>query len=710
MAMTEFAASHPGTTVLQVSGITCLDCAAKFERAVKSLPGVEHASLNTMTGRLTIAGTADLAAIRRLGRDENYTITPLTPSPAAAAPLPKPRWELRRAVLSGVALAAAFVVEKCGGSGMVYLPLYIAAMVLGGWGNFRQAAGALPRLNFNMSVLMSMAIIGAVAIGRYEEGASVAFLYAISEMLEGWTMAKGRHAVSQLLDMAPPTARLRRGDDEVEVPVADVAVDDIMIVRPGEKIPLDGVIVSGESAVNEAAITGEAIPAEKGPGMSLYAGTLNTVGALTVRVTKLAQDTTIAKIIHMVEEAQSRRAPSQVFIEKFAAVYTPLVMALAVGIVFIPPLTLGQAWAPWIYRGLALLVVACPCALVVSTPVAIVSAVSTAARNGVLIKGGVYLEAAGSLNAMAFDKTGTLTTGEPAVTDIIPLGDMSADQLLAMAAGLEGRSEHPLAAAIVRAARERGLSFAPAQDFTALTGRGGRGTVAGQVTYIGSPRLFHELAVDTGPMREEIARLEGQGKTVLLVGTPSACAGLIALADTVRASSAAAIAALKRVGVRNTVMLTGDNAATARVIAARVGVDDYRAALLPQDKVTALEELLHKFGRVAMVGDGVNDAPALARATVGIAMGGAGTDTALETADIVLMADDLRMLPFTIRLSRYALHIIRQNIGLAIVIKLLAVLAVFPGWLTLWLAIMADMGASILVTLNSLRLMRAKAL
>lgn len=707
--MAKHAAPHPSRTVLQVSGITCLDCAAKFERAVNALPGVVKASLNTMTGRLTVEGTADLAAIRRLGQDENYTITPVTnPTPAVILTQQKADRELYRVILSGASLAVAYGLEKFGSSAVVFLPLYIAAMVLGGWGNFRKAASALLRLNFNMSVLMSMAVIGALAIGHYEEGASVAFLYAISEMLEGWTMEKARRSINQLMDIAPKTARLRRGDGEVEVPVEEVAVGDIMIIRPGEKIALDGVVVTGESAVNEAAITGESLPTEKGLGAQVYAGTFNTTGALAVRVTKLVQDTTIAKIIQMVEEAQSRRAPSQAFIERFAAVYTPIVMALAVGIVLIPPVLLGHAWAPWIYRGLALLVVACPCALVVSTPMAIVSAISNAARNGVLIKGGIYLEAAGTLNAIAFDKTGTLTTGEPAVTDVVPIAAIEADQLLAMAANLEARSEHPLAVAIVKAAKERGLGVVPVEDFTALTGRGGQGTIDGQTVYIGSPRLFSELAVALDPVQEKIERLQEQGKTVLLIGTQQACVGIIALADAVRASSAAAIAALKRTGIQNTVMLTGDNAATARAMAARVGVDAYRAELLPQDKVAALEELLGQYGRVAMVGDGVNDAPALALATVGIAMGGAGTDTALETADIALMADDLRMLPFTIRLSRRALRVIRQNIAFALLIKLLAVLAVFPGWLTLWLAIMADMGASVIVTLNSLRLMRVK--
>ena len=698
-------------TVFQVDGITCMDCAQKFEKAVGELPGVTTASLNTMTGKLTVEGAADLAAIRRLGQEENYTIHPVAAQrePATAVPTKKADWELRRAILSGVSLAVGYGLEKFGGPAMVFLPLYIVAMVLGGWGNFKKASRALPRGNFNMSVLMSVAVLGALAIGQYEEGASVAFLYAISEMLEAWTMDKARRSIRQLMDIAPKTARLRRPGGEVEVPVEEIGIDDIMIIRPGGKIAMDGVIAKGESAINQAAITGESIPTEKGPGDEVYAGTLNTHGSLEVRVSKLVQDTTIAKIIHMVEEAQGKRAPSQAFVEKFAAVYTPIVMTLAVGIVFIPPLFLGYEWAPWIYRGLALLVVACPCALVVSTPVAIVSAISNAAKNGVLIKGGIYLEEAGSLNAIAFDKTGTLTKGEPIVTDIVPIGSLQENKLLEMAANLEARSEHPLAVAIVKAAEGRGYQVAPVEDFTAITGRGAQGTIDGQMVYIGNPRLFTELGVSLNPVAQEVERLQKQGKTAMIMGTKTEFMGLIAVADEVREASAAAIAALKQAGIQHTIMLTGDNTATAQAMAAQVGVDDFRAELLPQDKVTAVQELLGKYGKVAMLGDGINDAPALALSTVGIAMGGAGTDTALETADIALMADDLSKLPFTIRLSKKTLTIIRQNIGFSLFIKAVAVIAVFPGWLTLWLAILADMGASIIVTLNSLRLLKVKS-
>ncbi len=694
--------------VFQVDGISCMDCAQKFEKAVNGLPGVRKATLNVMNGKLTVQGEADLEKIRLLGREEDYTVYPVSRKERLGTRQEQPTWEMHRAVLSGIALLIGYGLEKLGGPVTLFLPIYLAAMVLGGWGNFRKAAHALPRGNFNMSVLMSVAVIGALAIGQYEEGATVAFLYAISEMLESWTMEKARRSIRKLMDLAPKVARVRRLSGELELSVDDVIVGDIMIIRPGEKIAMDGIIRIGRSAINQAPITGESMPVEKGPGAEVFAGTLNTLGSLEVEVTKRVQDTTIAKIIEMVEEAQNKRAPSQAFVEKFAAVYTPVVMALAVGIVFIPPIFFGLDWTPWIYRGLALLVVACPCALVVSTPVAIVSAISVAAKNGVLIKGGIFLEETGSISAVAFDKTGTLTQGAPIITDIVPLETTSAETLLTMAASLETLSEHPLAHAIVKAARERGCTVTSAENFTAVPGRGGYGEIDGRTIYIGNPQLFIGLGVATAQADEELNRLQMEGKTAILVGTQTRILGIIALADAVREASAAVIANLKHAGILHTIMLTGDNAATARTMSAQVGVDEFRADLMPQDKMEAIQELVNRYGKVAMVGDGVNDAPALALSTVGIAMGGAGTDTALETADIVLMADDLHMLPFTIRLSRKALRIIHQNIAFSLAIKLAAVLSVFPGWLTLWLAILADMGASILVTLNSLRLLNVK--
>ena len=507
----------PTQTVLQVDGITCLDCAAKFEAAVRQLPGIVSASLNPMSGRLTLTGTIDLPAIRALGREEDYTIVPVDQRSVIAPPAAGR--QLPRAQLSGLFLIFAYGLEKFQGPAPAYLALYITAMVLGGWGNFRKAAYSLRRLNFNMSVLMSVAVVGAVGIGQYEEGATVAFLYAVSELLEGWTMEKSRRSIRKLMDLAPKLARVRRNGIEIDLPVEEIAVGEIMIIRPGEKIALDGDVWHGESAINQAAITGESLPVEKSPGAPVFAGTLNTYGALEVEVTRLVQDTTIARIIHMVEAAQTKRALSQAFVEKFAAVYTPVVMALAAGIVFLPPLLSGLEWQPWIYRGLALLVVACPCALVVSTPAAIVSAIGTAARNGILIKGGIYLEEMGSVQAIALDKTGTLTEGRPVVTDILPLHSLPAKDLLALAADVEARSEHPLTNAIVEAAREQGHRVVPATDFQSLPGRGAQASRNGEQILIGNPRLFEEREIPLVPAARPIAELQNQGKTVMIIGT-----------------------------------------------------------------------------------------------------------------------------------------------------------------------------------------------
>ena len=554
-----------------------------------------------------------------------------------------------------------------------------------------------------------------MAIGKWEEGATVAFLYSVSELLEAWSMEKARKSIRDLMDIAPKVARVRRPVGEfglpveMEIPVDEVEIGDTLIIRPGEKIAMDGVIIKGESAINEAAITGESVPADKGPGAEVFAGTLNTNGSLEIEVTKRVEDTTIAKIIHLVEEAQTKRAPSQAFVDRFAAIYTPIVLTLAVFIIFLPPLVMGYPWGPWIYRGLALLVVSCPCALVVSTPVAIVSAISSAARNGVLIKGGIHLEQAGSLRAIAFDKTGTLTKGRPVVTDVIPFDGMTEASLIQVASNLEIRSEHPLAKAIVQAGEKQSISIQAAADVTALTGRGVRGVIEGETYYIGNIELFDELGLQLDAVSQRVSSLQNEGKTAMIIGTGHRLLGIIAVADEIREVIPTVISQLKKAGIERTIMLTGDNAATARAVTAVAGIDEFHAELLPQDKVEAVQMLLDQHGKTAMVGDGINDAPALATATVGIAMGGAGTDTAMETADITLMADDLTKLPFTIRLSRAALRIIRQNIGFSLIVKVIAVLLVFPGWLTLWLAILADMGASVLVTLNGIRLLRIKA-
>lgn len=694
-------------TAYRVDGISCLDCAAKFEKQVAALPGVAEATLNPVSGVLRVAGSADLEAIRRLGREENYTITPLESSRSAERRRIDP--EVVRGAVSGVLLVAALITEWLNGVPALLYALYAGAIVAGAWGNVRKAVYALSRLHFNMSVLMTVAVIGAMLIGEWTEGAVVAFLFSVSESLESWAIGRARRSIRELMEAAPQVARVRRNGEEHQVPVERVEVGEVMLVRPGERIGLDGRIVRGEAAIQEAAVTGEAIPVEKGVGADVYAGTLNTDGYLEVEVTRPAAETALAKIIRLVEEAQAERPPLQRFVDRFASVYTPIVLVLAAGVALIPPLVSGTEWHEWLYRGLALLVVACPCALVVSTPVAIVSAIGNAARRGVLVKSGAHLEQLGRLRAFAFDKTGTLTTGEPVVTDVIPLGPLDEHELLALAAAVESQSEHPLARAILRRAEERGVELPPVSAFRAFPGRGAEGLVEAvdgvRHVYVGSARFFSERCALEPAIEARIRALQEDGKTTVLVGTDREILGIVALADTVRPQSAGVLRQLKQQGIEKIVVLTGDQALTARAVADSLGVE-YSAELLPSDKVAVVEALREAYGGVVMVGDGLNDAPALAAATVGVAMGGTGTDAALETSDIVLIGDDLSRLPFLVRLSRKTLRVIRQNIGLSLGLKLLAIAAVFPGWLTLWLAILADMGATLLVTLNGIRLLR----
>lgn len=666
------------------------------------LPGVEKAELNFGAAKLAVLGKVDPRLVVEESKNHGVAAT------MEGAPETKVFGRGFISAASGLLLLAGWAFDT-----FIQLPvaatgLYLAAMLSGGFATARKALLSLRRLDFNMNVLMTVAVAGAAAIGEWREGAVVAFLYSVSEALESYTIDRARQSIRSLMEIAPKTARVRRDGREEELPVEEIRPGDVLIVRPGEKIAMDGKVLSGYSAVNQAAITGESIPVEKTAGDEVFAGTLNQHGVLEVEVTRLVNDTTIAKIINMVEEAQAQRAPSQAFVDKFAKYYTPAVIALAAGIITFPPLFSGQPWYPWIYRGLALLVVACPCALVVSTPVAIVSAIGNAARNGVLIKGGVYLEEAGALSVVAFDKTGTLTKGAPEVTDIITVKNVSERELLKAAASVEKMSEHPLARAIVHKAAEEGIGLEAVSNFEALVGKGARADLNGREVVVGSPRLLEENKADLSSLQGALSRIQSEGKTAVLVGVDGEPAGVLAVADNVRQASAYTVWRLKAMGIKRTVMLTGDNAATAGAITKKVGVDEFMAELLPQDKVAAVNRLLKKYGKVAMVGDGVNDAPALATATVGIAMGGAGTDIALETADIVLMADDLCKLPFAVGLSRAALRVIKQNISFSVIVKLAAVLLVFPGWLTLWLAILADMGASVLVTLNGIRLMGIK--
>jgi len=695
----------------RVQGFTCANCAAKFENNVKSLPGVQDAKVNFGASKITVWGTTTIEELEKAGAFENLKVREDKEKSVKREPFWKQKENIK-VYISAVLLVISWFLGMQYGEEHIFATIgYAASILIGGYSLFMKGFKNLVRLQFDMNTLMTVAILGAAAIGEWGEGATVVILFAISEALERYSMDKARQSIESLMDIAPKEALIRRGNEEMMVPVDDIQVGDIMIVKPGQKLAMDGIVIKGTSTLNQAAITGESVPVTKTVGDEVFAGTLNEEGLLEVKVTKRVEDTTLSKIIHLVEEAQAERAPSQAFVDRFAKYYTPAIIIFALLLAVIPPLFMGADWSEWIYRGLAVLVVGCPCALVISTPVSIVTAIGNAAKNGVLIKGGIYLEEAGNLKVIAFDKTGTLTKGVPSVTDVVTYNG-NENELMTITAAIEKGSQHPLASAIIRKAEEDGLNFndVSVEEFQSITGKGVKAKVNNEMYYVGSPGLFEELLPNgiQSKIKEQITDLQTQGKTVMALGTEKEILALIAVADEIRESSKEVIRKLHQVGIEKTVMLTGDNQRTAEAIGKQVGVSDIKADLLPEDKLNFIKELRDKYRSVAMVGDGVNDAPALAASTVGVAMGGAGTDTALETADIALMSDDLSKLPYTIKLSRKALAIIKQNITFSLGIKVLALLLIVPGWLTLWLAIFADMGATLIVTLNSMRLLNVK--
>ncbi|MFQ5740262.1 MAG: heavy metal translocating P-type ATPase [Acidobacteriota bacterium] len=610
--------------------------------------------------------------------------------------------------LSG-GIAAALGMEAAGAEQGIPLPvraLYSLAVLTGGWYIFPKAWFALRRARPDMNLLMTIAVAGAIGLGDWFEAATVAFLFAVSLLLESWSVGRARRAVEALLDLSAPTVRVRsdRGR-EMEVSPEAVEVGTRILVKPGEKIPLDGRVVAGSSHVNQAPITGESIPVVRRPGDEVFAGTINGDGALEIETTKAAEDTTLAQIIRLVGEAQRERAPSEQWVEKFARYYTPAILGLAVAVLLFPPLLFGAGWEEWIYRSLVFLVIGCPCALVISTPVSIVAALAASARHGVLIKGGVYVEAPAHLRALAFDKTGTLTEGKPSVVEVVALNGHTESEVLQRAAALESRSTHPLALAIVGHARSQGVSIQASEEFQVLQGKGATGRVNGKKYWLGSHRYLEEREQETPEIHERLEELSQAGRTVVAVGHDQHLCGFISLADSVRPEARQAIERLKESGVEHLVMLTGDNEGTARAIGKETGVAEIHAELLPTDKVEAVERLVARYGRVAMVGDGVNDAPAMARASLGIAMGAAGSDAAIEAADIALMSDDLAKLSWLIGHSRRTLRIIRQNITLSIAVKVVFAALTLVGYASLWAAIAADMGVSLLVIFNALRLL-----
>ncbi len=700
----------------RIEGMDCADCAVKVEKGVAGVQGVHHVHLNFASAEMEVHADDDPAVrqavearVRGLGYAAILEKGVAKPREFRAGGViafirsNRPAWW---ALGAGFFLLLGAIFSAAGLPPVVRDAAYAASIVVGGIPVARSGWAALVTAHsLDINVLMTIAATGAMVIGQWAEGATTIFLFAIGELLERYTMDRARGAIRALMDLSPQQAiRVVDGGEET-VPVEALRVGDQVRVRAGERIPVDGEVQEGRSAVDQAAITGESVPVEKGPGDPVYAGTLNGEALLRVQVTRPAQDSTLARIISMVEEAQTRKAPAQRFLDRFARVYTPAVVAGAVLISTLPPLLFGAPFATWFSRALVLLVIACPCALVLSTPVSVASAISTAARIGVLVKGGAYLEALGQMKALAMDKTGTLTAGRPQVTQIAPFNGHSADDIMRVAAAIEGGSTHPLAQALLHEARRRGLTPPPAEELQILSGRGATAVLDGQRFYAGNCTFFESWSTLPDVVTNEVDRLEAGGQTAILVGTQEEVWGIIGLADRLRPQSPAVVEELHRIGVQHIVMLTGDNQSTAKAVAIEAGVDDVRADLLPGQKVDAMEMLLLRYGQVGMVGDGVNDAPVLARATVGVAMGAIGSDVALETADVALMTDDLERLPEAVRLGRRTRSIITQNIAIALGLKAIFLGLAVAGIATLWMAVFADVGASLIVTTNGMRLL-----
>ena len=700
----ESCATEPNrTTEVMIAGLDCANCAAKLEKRIAGLAGVSGARLAFATGKLTVEHSTPVSALLQVIQESGYRGSVVQGS-GAAAELPSV-WQERRTqmtAVSGVLLAAAMTLRGMGIQTDLIIPVYLLSMVIGGFHVVRIALYSLKAMSLDMNVLMTIAAVGAAAIGEWSEAATVVFLFSLGNTLQVFSMDRTRRSVRSLMELAPQEALVVRDQVEFLLPVEALSVGDRILVKPGERIPMDGKVVQGFSSVDQAPVTGESVPVDKGIDDEVFAGTLNGSGSLTVEVTRLAGNNTIGRIMHLVEEAQAQRAPSQQFVDVFARYYTPAVIAGAIALVAIPVLLLGQPFQPWFYKSLVLLVISCPCALVISTPVSIVSAIGSASRQGLLIKGGAYLEELGRIRAIAFDKTGTLTEGRLAVAAVVAGVEADENEVLGLAAAVERYSEHPAARAIVSRAKELALTVPAAEGFTSQPGVGVAGEVQGM-------RIQVTRASDLPDYWQEKAQLhQDQGRTVTAVRHNDRVLGLIALADQVRPGARNALDELRNAGVERLTILTGDNRQAADVVAESLNIADVRAELMPEEKVMAVKELRSVQKRVAMVGDGVNDAPALAAATVGIAMGAAGTDAALETADVALMADDLEKVTYGIHLGRKTLGIIKQNIFFSVGIKGVFLVLTLLGMTNLWMAVFADTGAALLVILNGMRLMTFK--
>lgn len=699
----------------RIGGMDCPTCAATVEKSVANIAGIVNVQVHYGTGRMRVTAStlSALDAIPEVVRKAGHTAERIDGGEEAGGLHSRYGESAGQGEsylylgISGALLLAGAAGEHAGWPGPAAMLLLAAAIVLGGWKTAKSAFYAVKNRSLDMNVLMTAAVAGAALIGQWLEGAAVVWLFALGNALQARSVNRTRRSIRSLMSLAPLEADVLVGSRTVRMRAEEVSAGDTIVVKPGMNIPLDGTVSAGFSSVNQAPITGESVPVEKRPGDDVYAGTVNGGGVLEISVTKRFEQSALARIIHSVEEAQERKAPAQTFVDRFAAVYTPIVFAIALLIMAVPPMAGFGAWTEWFYKGLELLVIACPCALVISTPVAVVSAIGSAAANGVLIKGGAFLETAGKVDAMAFDKTGTLTEGKPAVVHSAVFKGTERE-LAGLAFALEEKSTHPAAAALVEYAQRLAAAAPAAEDVRTVPGKGMQASIEGTVHYAGSLNWYRELGPELRPPQAEglAERLQGEGHTLVLIWTQRELLGLYAIADPVREASARTLNALKAAGIRETVMLTGDSAGAASRIAAAAGVDRFEAELLPEHKTEAIRRLQAGGRTVAMVGDGINDAPALAEADLGIAMGGIGTDTAMETAGIVLMADHLERLPDTVRLSRRTMRIIRQNVWFSVLIKLAALALVFPGWLTLWIAVVSDTGAALVVIANSLRLVR----
>lgn len=701
-------------SVFRISGADCSDEVNAIKRSLESL-GVQSVSVNLVASTATVFHSRDIGESKIRSAIEKTGVKVVEQEELSFYSSHKSRIILIS--LSGALLAFGLFLEWSDLEDFrVSLTIFGASTLLGGALVFPKAFRAILEKSLDMNVLMSVAVMGAFAIKEYSEAATVVFLFSLAELLESFSVSRARQAIRSILKLTPQNAQVKRGNEIVSVPVLDVKIGDLIYIRPGDSLPLDGKVLEGTSSINQAPLTGESVPVSKKPGDQVFAGTINENGGLTVEVTKAFQDTKISRVIKLIEEAQEEKAPSERFVDRFAKIYTPLVFLFAIGIAAIPPLVMGADFGTWFYRALVLLVIACPCALVLATPISVVSGLASLARHGILVKGGKYLEALGKIQAIALDKTGTLTEGKFKVQNFKSFSDLSEKEILEIAVAMENPSSHPLAKAIIEHGKSRQINPPEVKNYAVIPGRGAEGWISSCLYFIGNHRLAHDLGVCSKEVESYLSSLEEKSQSVVIIGHKphgdhkGQVIGIFGLGDTLKENIPLAVRALHAAGVKKVIVLSGDNQKTVDAICKITGIDEGKGELLPENKVEEIKKLSAQFKNVAMVGDGVNDAPALANATVGISMGAAGTDTAIETSDVSLMQDDLSKLPQAIEKGRRVLNIIRFNIAFAIATKAIFLAITVLGYSNLWLAVAADMGASLIVTLNALRLLGKRGL